>query len=306
MSQFRAAADSLAAEGSTNFTGGLRESCSVARESVGPNRPQVRVVLLTDGLLDLDPTTAEKTQQLVADAARENVRLDVIDLGQQQKVPDPQLIAMSKVGQGSIHRATSAEQIRWALREIVTGRPQLVARAARLHVTFNPKAVREYRIIGHESGEWAGMLPGSVDADFQEGQTATGLFELLLAPKGPPEVARVELTWYIPEGEQARLGDPIRRIVGIVRRQQFAAETPNSATWLQQAAVAAYTAEVLRHSPFIFVRHPDMKLPRALNHAHELSLDVDSRVAKKSSYQEFVELIRQEMKAHSPRRTVKD
>jgi hypothetical protein len=311
MSQFRAAADSLAAEGSTNFTGGLLEATSVARESLGSNRPQapvmqVRMVLLTDGLLDLDPATAEKVQKQLADAAREKIRLDVIDLGQQQKDADPQLAAMSKAGQGGVHRATSADQIRWALREIVTGRPQLVARAARLHVTFNSKAVLEYRIIGHESGDWAGMLPGTVEADFQEGQSATGLFELRLAPNGPPDVARVDLTWYVPEGERTLAGNSMQKIVAVVRRQQFAAEMTSSAPWLQQATVAAYTAEVLRHSPFIFTRHPDVKPPRALHRAHELALDVDSRVAQKPSYQEFVEMIRQEMKSHPARRAVKD
>jgi Ca-activated chloride channel family protein len=310
-SQYRAAADSLAAEGSTNFTGGLLEACSVARESLGKNRPQgpamqVRMVLVTDGLLDLDPATAERVQKQLTDAAHEKIRLDVIDLGQQQKDADPQLTAMSKAGQGGVHRATSAEQVRWALREIVTGRPQLVARAARLHITFNPKAVLEYRIIGHESGDWAGMLPGSVDADFREGQAATGLFEVRLAPNGPRDIAAVELTWYLPDGERTLFGTTQQRIVAPVRRQQFAAERSKSAPWLQQATVAAYTAEVLRRSPFIFARHPDVKQPKALHRAHEMALDVDSSVAQKPSYQEFVELIRQEMKAQPSRRPVKE
>ena len=266
------------------------------------------VLFLTDGLLDLDPATAEKVQKQLADAAREKICLDVIDLGQQQKDADPQLAAMSKAGQGTVHRATvrPRRQVRWALREVVTGRPQLVARAARLHVTFNPKAVLEYRIIGHEAGEWAGMLPGTVEADFKEGQAATGLFELRLAPNGPPDVAKVDLTWYVPVGERTLSDSPVQKIVAVVRRQQFAAELTSSAPWLQQAAVAAYTAEVLRHSPFIFARHPDVKQPRALHHARELALDVDSRVAQKPSYQEFVELIRQEMKAHPARRAAKD
>ena len=306
MSQFRAAADSLAAEGATNFTGGLLETFSVARESLGRNGPAVRMVLLTDGLLDLDPATAEKVQKQLSDAAREKIHLDVIDLGQQQKDADPQLAAMSKAGQGGIHRATSAEQICWSLREIVTGRPQLVARAARLRVTFNPKAVLEYRIIGHESGDWAGMLPGTVEADFKEGQAATGLFELRLVPNGPSEVAKVELTWYVPDGERTLAGNSMHKSLTVVRRQQFAPEMTKSATWLQQAAVAAYTAEVLRHSPFIFLRHPDVKLPKALQYAHELAADVDSQVAQRPSYQELVEMIRQEMKAHPARRSVKD
>ena len=311
MSQFRAAADSLVAEGATNFTGGLLEAFSVAHDSLGSNRPraplmQVRIVLLTDGLLDLDPTTAEKVQKQLSDAAREKIRLDVIDLGQQQKDADPQLTAMSKAGQGGVHRATSAEQIRWSLREIVTGRPQIVARSARLHVTFNPNAVLEYRIIGHEANEWASLLPGTVEADFKEGQAATGLFELRLAPDGPPDVAKVDLTWYAPEGDRTLAGNSMQKIVSVVRRQQFAADMASSAPWLQQATVAAYTAEVLRHSPFIFARHPDVKQLRALHRAHELALSVDSSIAKKPSYQEFVELIRQEMKAHAARRAVKD
>ncbi len=302
MSQFRAAADSLAAEGATNFTGGLIEAFSVARESLGSSRPAVRMALLTDGLLDLDPATADKVQKQFSEASHEKIRLDVIDLGQQQQDADLQLAAMSKAGQGRVHRATSVDQVRSALREIVTGRPQLVARAARLHITFNPKAVLEYRIIGHESGDWAGMLPGTVEADFQEGQAATGLFELRCAPNGPPDVAKVELTWYVPEGERTLAGNSMQKSVTVVRRQQFAVEMASTAPWLQQAAVAAYTAEVLRRSPFIFLRHPDVKLPKALQHAYELAANVDSRVAQNPSYQELVEMIRQEMKAHPPRR----
>jgi hypothetical protein len=80
----------------------------------------------------------------------------------------------------------------------------------------------------------------------------------------------------------------------------------SAAPCLQQATVAAYTAEVLRHSPYLFVRHPDLKLPRAKQRALDLSLEVDSRVAQKPSYQELVELIRQEMKAHAARRAVKE
>ncbi len=116
MSQFRAAANSLAAEGSTNFVGGLREAFSVARESLGPNRAMARIVLLTDGLLDLDPSTTEKIEKEIADVAQQKVRLSAIDLGQQQKEADPQLAAMSRAGQGSVHRAVSADEVRWALR----------------------------------------------------------------------------------------------------------------------------------------------------------------------------------------------
>jgi Ca-activated chloride channel family protein len=303
MSQFRAAAESLAAEGPTNFVDGLREALGVARGSFDPNRRAVRMVLLTDGLLDLDPAVAEKVQKDLAEAARQKIRLDAIDLGQQQKDADPQLAALSQAGKGGVHRAVSSEQVRWALREIVTGRSQLVARSARLHVTFNPEAVLEYRIIGHESGEWAGMMPGAVEADFREGQAATGLFELRLAPNGPNDVAKVELTWYSPDGNRSPGGTMAEKVDAVVRRGQFA-DSASTPAWFHQAAVAAYTAEVLRHSPFIFQRNPGEKVtvPAALRRANELASAVDRQAAQTPSYREFAELIHREIKAHPAKR----
>ncbi len=300
ISQFRAAADSLAAEGSTNFLDGLHEASGIAHESLGANRPPVRMVLLTDGLVDLEPSVAKKVQEDVAESARKTIRLDVIDLGQQQKEPDPQLAAISRAGQGSVLRAVSAEQIRWALREIVTGRSQLVARSARLRVTFNPRAVLEYRIIGHEANDWASLLPGTVEADFREGQSATGLFELRLAPKASGEVAKVDLSWYLPDDDRAHAGRMDTK-TATVRRGLF--DSANAPPWFQQAGAAAYTAEVLRHSPFIFQRNPSVKvtMPAAWRRALELASAVDRQASRSASYQEFVDLIRQEAKARSTR-----
>lgn len=303
--QFAAAADSLSAEGATNLVAGLREAFGVARQTPGgAGRPAVRVVLLTDGLLDLEPAIAEKIEHQVAQAAGEKVPLDVIDLGQ-QKTADPQVAALARAGQGTVHRAISAQQIGWALREIVTGRSQLVARAARLQVTFNPKSVLEYRLVGHESGDWDGLLPGSLEADFHAGQAATALFEVRLAPDGPNDLASVDLAWYTPDDEKTLAGKTAQKAHATVERKHFAASLTSSAPSLQEAAVVAYAAEVLRHSPFIFQRHPGL-MPAALLRAVELSSQVDSQLQLRPSFDEFVSLIRQEVKARPAKRSAKD
>ena len=289
----------------TNIVGGLREAYGVARPTRGPGRPAVRVVLLTDGLLDLEPAAAEKIEKQAAQAAEQNIPLDVIDLGQ-QKETDPQVASLASNGRGTVHRAVSAEQVRWALREIVTGRSQVVARSARLQVTFNPKSVLEYRLLGHESGDWGGLLPGPLEADFREGQTATALFEVRLAPKGPNDLASVELTWYVPDGGTSKAGKTAQKAGRTIERKQFAASLASSAPSLQEAAAVAYTAEVLRHSPFIFQRSPGLSPPAALFRAVELSSQVDSQLRLRPSFDEFVALIRQEVKAHPARRGAKE
>jgi Ca-activated chloride channel family protein len=305
MPQFLAAVNSLSADGATNIVGGLREAYGVARQTLGTGQPAARVVLLTDGLLDLEAETARTIQQQVAEAADQKIPLDVIDLGQ-QKETDPQVAAIAQAGGGTIHRAISNEQVRWALREIVTGRSQLVARAARLQVTFNPKAVLEYRLVGHESVDWDGLLPGPLEADFHEGQAATALFEVRIAPDGPHDVASAELTWYSPDGEKTLAGKVMQRSRLMVDRRQFAGSLTSSAPSLQEAAVVAYTAEVLRRSPFIFQRHAGLTMPAALFRAVELSGQIDSQLQLRPSFDQFVALIRQEMKAHPVKRSAKD
>ncbi len=302
MDEFIAAVDSLAAEGSTNLGSGLSEAYTLARTRLGAGHPAIRVVLLTDGLLDLDPPTAQQVEQQVTQAASHDLPLHLIDLGQ-QKDADPEMAAMAHSGRGTVHRAVSADQLRSAMREIVTGRSQLAARGARLQVNFNPKTVLEYRLIGHESGDWAGLLPGAVEADFREGQSATALFEVRLAPDGPQNLATVDLTWYSPD--TSRAGKAAERVRSPVERKDIAASFAKSAPWLQEAAVVAYTAEVLRRSPFVF-RRQGLNVSAALFRGFELAGQADSRLNQIPSFAEFFSLIGQEIKAHPARRAAKE
>jgi Ca-activated chloride channel family protein len=241
----------------------------------------------------------------VAQAAGQGIRLDVIDLGQ-RKAADLQVASLAKRGRGAVYRAISAEQVRWALREIVTGYSQVVARAARLQVTFNPKSVLEYRLVGHESRDWDGLLPGPLEADFRTGQAATALFEVRLAPNGPDDLASAELTWYAPDGGTTLAGKPAQTAHATIERKDFAASLTTSAPSLQEAAVVAYTIEVLRHSPFIFQRHPGLTMPAALFRAVELSGQVSSQLQRRPSFDEFAALVRREVKAHPAQRSAKD
>jgi hypothetical protein len=125
-----------------------------------------------------------------------------------------------------------------------TGKQPLIGEDVRLSVTFNPRAVARYRLIGHETNDLLGVLPQPSTVSLKAGEVATGLFEVELLGKGEESVANIELTWTVPEVGM------IRRQTMRVSRWQLAdslLETPPS---VQAAAIAAEAAEVFRHSYF--------------------------------------------------------
>ena len=83
--QFVAAVGSLSAKGSSNVAEGLGRAYDVARQQSAAGRPAVRVVLLTDGMVDLTADSASRILQQVTEAAGRGTPLHVVDLSQQSR-----------------------------------------------------------------------------------------------------------------------------------------------------------------------------------------------------------------------------
>ena len=305
--QLIAAVHSLSTRHSTNVGAGLQLAYAVAQHWTQRNRTQrnrtqrnrtqrgpvaARVVLLTDGLAELDRGTADRIEQRMAEAHSRGIRLDVIDLSH-EKDPDRQLAGFAASGGGTAHRATNAEQVRSSLLEILTGSSQLVAEQARLKVTFNPKTVLAYRLLGHEAKALAGLMPVHPESDFHCGRSATALYELRLKPGsgGGNDVAVAELTWQEPgHGPTQR-----RRLTHKIRRGQFAAQFVQAPLALQEAALVAETAEILRNSPFVSAANNSRAAASAK--ALELAGEVDTRLYERPTFVDFLEVVRQAMGA---------
>jgi len=188
------------------------------------------------------------------------------------------------------------------LQEILTSRSQRIARDAVLRVTFNPKTVLEYRLLGHEANQWAGLLPASPGADFRAGQSATALYEVRLAGTGPADVATADLSWYPAD---SRLGKGVARQTVSVRldRNNIAQTFAKSSLSLQEAALVAQTAEVLRRSPFVSARWPHVTTHNALVRLAELSGQMDTQLYQRPSFVDFVSFLREASRAKANRRT---
>jgi Ca-activated chloride channel family protein len=283
--QLKAAIDALPTGGSTNLAQGLRCAYAVAQRVPSSEKLVNRVVLLTDGLTAIDGPTAVQIDQRLAEAAASGTRLHVVDLSQEreQEDRDPLLSRLAQKGGGGVHRATSVAQIGWALDEIVTGRSQRVAADAQLHITFNPKAVEVYRLLGHEPRAVVALKTASPDTDFYVGQSATVVCELRLRPNGPNDVATVELTWRDPQNGAAH------RINQTIVRGQFAAYLNQAPAPLQAAAMVAEAAEELRGAmpPF----NPAWPNPGPLEPVLQLSRQVDPHLLERPSYSAFLALL---------------
>jgi Ca-activated chloride channel family protein len=299
--QFAAAARSLAAEGSSNLAAGLSKAYLVAGQEAAANHAAVRVVLLTDNGLDLSPETARHLAQGLAQTAGRGAGLHIIDLSQQPQ-GDPRLTSFAAAAHGAVHHAGNADQIGWALSEVLSGQSQVVACDARLRVTFNPAVVLEYRLLGHEAKALAGLMPEHPQADFHDGQSATALYELRLAPGAGADLAAVaDLTWYEPGSDGRPAGRPQRRLQQGISPPQFAASFMRTAPSLQEAAMAALAAEALRKSPFL--RTPRTAAGQrnstalVLKNVREMSGEVDSRLWQRPAFLDFLALVDQAIKA---------
>jgi hypothetical protein len=111
-----------------------------------------------------------------------------------------------------------------------------------MSVRFNPRAVKSYRLCGHEPTHREG--PETPRRDFLTGQAATAVYELELQNHGEAEVATVSLEWRDAASGEQQL--ETRRVFA----GDFAGSFGESNESVQLAALAVAAAEVLRRSPF--------------------------------------------------------
>jgi Ca-activated chloride channel family protein len=252
-----------------------------------------RIVLITDSASDWSGAWLPSLKQALA--TTRGYRLDVIDVGQEPSGPDPRLAELAQSGRGRLQRASTIDEIRAAVRESLTGRPQSVAHDATLTVSFNPKMVEAFRLIGHEAPRSAaGDSGGGVgQVTLLADQVCTALFELRLRPVVyefgsdfgllRSSVATALVTWRSPDGT------PHRQVheIGLL---QFARSFEESPPPLQLAALVAETAELLRQSHYA----QGSSLERVQALSRQLAPEVISpRAAGALFVRDFLELLNQ-------------
>jgi Ca-activated chloride channel family protein len=177
-----AAIDTLAAGGGTYGEAGIRLAYAQARAGFiaqGINR----VLLATDGDLNIGVTNADELKTLVEGERKRGVGLTTLGVGD-SNYNEALMKKLADVGDGSYHYLDTLQEAHKVLVNEMTSTLATIAHDLKLQIEFNPALVQEYRLVGYELNNLTReqFNDDKVDAgDIGAGHTVTALYEVIPA-----------------------------------------------------------------------------------------------------------------------------
>ena len=197
-----AAIRALDPNGSTNGAGGIRTAYALAEEHFRPGGIN-RVILCTDGDFNVGVTGGELIR-LIEDFRGRGITLSVLGFGR-GNFNDRDMEQLADHGNGNYAYIDSEAEARRVLVDKLLSTLTLVAKDAKVQLTFHPGAVLKYRLVGYENRDVADKDYDNDDVDGGElgsGHEVTALLELQLLPNVPPGAPLVDVgvRYQPPEG----------------------------------------------------------------------------------------------------------
>lgn len=254
------AINSLEAGGSTYGEAGINRAYDLAERYFidGGNN---RVILATDGDLNVGLSSEEELTELIEEKRESGVFLSVLGFGT-GNVKDDRMEALADHGNGNYSYIDSEMEAKKVLVEEMAGTLYTVAKDVKIQVEFNPVNVSGYRLIGYENRALA-------DEDFHDdtkdageigaGHTVTALYEIVLNESGTSipeaelkyqqntatgnknELLTVSLRYKQPDEDESKL------LAVPVTDEVYTKKMPENLTF---AAAVAEFGMVLRNSEF--------------------------------------------------------
>lgn len=143
------AIENLTSGGSTNGSKGILTAYDLA-EKYYINGGNNRVILATDGDLNVGVTSEGELTRLIEEKKESGVFLSVMGFGS-GNIKDNKMEALADHGNGNYSYIDTVSEARKVLIEEFGGTLFTVAKDVKLQVEFNPDAVKGYRLIGYEN-----------------------------------------------------------------------------------------------------------------------------------------------------------
>lgn len=196
--------EDLFASGGTNGSAGIQTAYEIAEKYYieGGNN---RIILATDGDLNIGITDEGSLTGLVKEKAKSGVELSVLGFGW-GNISDSRMEALADNGNGNYSYIDSLTEARKVLVEEMGGTLFTVAKDVKFQVEFNPNEVKGYRLIGYENRTMAAedFADDSKDGgEIGAGHNVTVLYEIALKDSAQ-EIPEVESKYSAkdPEAEE--------------------------------------------------------------------------------------------------------
>ncbi len=192
----------LEARGSTFGQGGIENAYKVAERHFtdGANN---RVILATDGDFNVGASSKRALERLIRSKRETGIYLSVLGVGM-YNTNDTTMKTLAENGNGNYAYLDSVNEARKVLVKELGGTFNVVAKDAKIGVTFDAEAVDKYRLIGYESKMLTQEEFEDEKTDAGEigsGHTVTALYELALKPEAEGSVAAAEVRYKTPNTE---------------------------------------------------------------------------------------------------------
>lgn len=173
------AIQSLSAGGSTHGSAGIELAYKLAQQNFikdGVNK----VILATDGDLNVGVTDDDALVKLIKQKASEGVFLTVLGFGT-GNIKDAKLEQIADNGNGHYAYIDNTREAHRVLVEQMSGSLVTIAKDVKLQIEFNPAEVKSYRLIGYENRVMAAADFANDRKDAGEigaGHTVTAIYEI--------------------------------------------------------------------------------------------------------------------------------
>ena len=212
-SEILAAIESLGAGGGTSMGSGMELAYQLAVGQV-QRGTTTRVIVLTDGDTNIGKNqTPEQMLAAVHGHVEEGVTLTTVGFGV-GNYRGGDLEQLADKGNGQALYVDSEKAIQRAFREQLMGTLEVIAKDVKVQVTFDPRVVSSYRLLGYENRAVADddFRNDKIDAgELGSGHTVTALYEVTLTSASGP-LGSVAVRGQLPDSTEVfEVSEPISR-----------------------------------------------------------------------------------------------
>ena len=189
--KIKKALNSLEADGSTNGSAGIETAYALA-ESYFIEGGNNRVIIATDGDLNVGLTTEEELEDLITEKKESGIFLSVLGFGT-GNIKDNKMETLADKGNGNYAYIDCLREANKVLVEEMSATLLTICKDVKLQVEFNPAVVERYRLLGYENRALAkeDFNDDTKDAgEIGAGHSVTALYEIVL--KEPLDVSMSE------------------------------------------------------------------------------------------------------------------